>query len=73
MKDFLAPDIAIRRSKNTLVYFNDLASQYKLFCQLRREAGIEKVDDKTIDSFISAAGKHGLTVETIDLSQINEN
>lgn len=63
------PDITLRWTGNgpSAFWRCDLVAHYRLFNQIRVEAGISgRVDDSSIDCFIQVAGRYGLTVETIE-------
>jgi len=60
------PDITIVIPKGFRWYRPDLCRDHWLFLQLKEEAGLDRVTPENVDRFIEAAGRHGMTVETID-------
>lgn len=49
------------------IFSIDLVSQYKLFQQLKKEAGIKgSLNDKNYNSFLSVAGDYGYWIAVIE-------
>lgn len=55
-------EIQIHKTKCGDTFSPYTMDQYKLFTQLRQEAGLNRVTEQNYDSFLAVASKYDLTV-----------